>query len=331
MKNYLAKLILICSLTAASSTGLHSQFLTSATTVEAQGYGIALDQGFTAIQNAADFALANANSAKSLSLGYSFSNFETKRTGDRVFKGDADQHAFHLRYGHDFGGIVAALQLSYFDTKADSDYRLGLATGDVEIDSNGWFLAATGAYALDKLNLGVIAGLGRLSNDSIRNRAAPISGDFNSKLYTLGFNADYEAFQKNGFSVTPRVRLDYSKVDVDQINESAGAVLNSMDRDWLIGSLELLFGWALSEQLSLTSSIGWYYDFNNSDTTLSGVDALAVPGQVTLPDVGESVFKAGIGADYAINERWSLGVSGSYLTGDNLTVYTVGAGIRYQF
>jgi len=331
MKNSLSKFVAISSLSLVSTAGLQAQFLTSATTEEAQGYAIALDQGFAVVQNAADFALANASNAQAFALGYSFTNFETDRTGARLFKGDTDQHAVHLRYGHAFGGFVAALQLSYFDTKADADYRNGPATGDVEVDSNGWFVAATGAYEWDDFNFAVIAGMGRLSNDSTRNRAAPLTGDFNTKVYTLGLNATYQAYQNDGFSVTPRARLDYTKVDVDSINESGGAVLNSMDRDWLIGSLELLLGWSLSEQLAFSGSLGWHYDFNNSNTTLSGVDALALAGQITLPDVGESVFKVGLGADYAINANWSLGANASYLTGDNLSAYTLGLGLGYRF
>jgi outer membrane autotransporter protein len=130
--------------------------------------------------------------------------------------------------------------------------------------------------------------------------------------------------------------LNYTKVDVDSVNERiAGPALDrgdldSMDRDWLIGSVEVLFGWMVSEQLSFNAALGWHYDFNNSNSTLSGVDG-GGPGQVTTPDVGESVFKVGLGADYAINANWSLGANASYLTGDNLSAYTLGLGLGYRF
>lgn len=299
---------------------------------DARSYAVGLEQGLAAAQSASDFAVLNAHNAQSLSLGYGFTNLETGRSGERKFDGDIDQHALHLRYGHAFGDFVTALQVSYIDSKADAKHR-DTNPGRVELDSNGWFAAATGAYDINGFKLGAVGGFGKLSNDSKRINNNPIkNGSFDTKFYTLGLNGSYAIPVNDAFQLAPRLRLDYTKVDMNQINESTApdsGILNSSARTWLIGTVELLATYAVNEAFRFNGSLGWQYDFENSNTTLVGSDPNDNP--VTLPDVGESVFKVGLGADYDINQRWSLGVSGSYLTGDNLTVYTVGAGIRYQF
>jgi long-subunit fatty acid transport protein len=321
------------------ANSLHAQFLV-ANSQEGMGYAVGLEQGLAVVQSASDFAVLNAHNAQSLSIGYGFTNLETDRVGARLFESDVDQHALHIRYGHAFGDLVAALQVSVFNSKADADYRDGPTTGKVELDSDGWFAAATAAYELNGFILGAIGGLGQLSNDSKRSSSAipnVKTGSFNTKFYTLGVNGAYIFPVNEAFQVAPRVRLDYTKVDMDQINEQiVGAPLdrgnlNSSDRTWLIATVELLATYAVNEAFRFNSSLGWQYDFENSNTTLAGTDSGGIAGSVVLPDVGESVFRVGLGADYDINQRWSLGVSGSYLTGDNLTVYTVGAGVRYQF
>ena len=333
---------LIIALAAASSLvagSLQAQFLV-ANSQEGTGYAVGLEQGLAAVQGSSDSAVLNAHNANALSISYGFTNLETDRTGGRLFDGDVDQHALHIRYGHAFGDIVAALQLSIFDSKADTDYRDGATTGNVELDSNGWFAAATAAYDLNGFKLGVIGGFGELSNDSKRSsNAIPTvkTGSFDSKFYTLGVNGAYVIYANESLQLAPRVRLDYTKVEMDQVNERIAGpaldrgTLNSTDREWLIGSIELLATYAINQAFSLNGLVGWQYDFENGDTTLAGVDNGGIAGSVVLPDVGESVFKAGIGADYAINERWALGVSGVYLNGDNLSAYTLGASLRYQF
>lgn len=337
MKIHTLSILAITGLSLLTSASLQGQF---ASDEEAMGYGVALEQGHTAVKSAADFARANARTANGFTLGYDFTNVETDRSGTRLYEGDIDQNAIHLNYGHAFGGLVASLQLSYFDTEADSDYRGGAVRGEVELDSDGWFLASTLAYTWEGFNFDFLAGFGELSNDSTRISAdipTPKTGDFDSKFYTLAVGVDYTVYQENAITVTPRLGLSYSKVDVDSFNERiTGPVLDrgsidSFDRDWLIASLELLLGWQASEQLALQAVLGWHHDFNNDKTTLSGVDSGAIPGRVTLPDVGENVFKGALSVDYAINDNWALGAGVSYLSGDDLSAFSVGASLGYNF
>ena len=333
------KYITVASITSALLFA-HSLNAQLANADDARSYAVGLEQGLAVVQSASDFAVLNAHNAQSLSIGYGFTNLETDRTGERRFDGDIDQHALHIRYGHAFGELVAALQVSVFNSKADADYRDGLGTAKVELDSDGWFAAATAAYDLNGFMLGAVGGFGQLSNDSKRSSSAipnVKTGSFNTKFYTLGVNGAYVFPVNDAFQVAPRVRLDYTKVDMDQINEQiVGPAfdrgnLNSSDRTWLIGTVELLATYAANEDFRFNGSIGWQYDFENSNTTLSGTTDAGGPDSKVLPDVGESVFKVGLGADYDINQRWALGVSGVYLNGDNLSAYTLGASLRYQF
>jgi hypothetical protein len=339
MKFSVSPILVICGLACASTASLSAQFIT-ANSQEAMGYGVALEQGHAAVRSAAEFALANARTAQGLTGGFDFSNVDTDRSGTRLFEGDIDQSAFHLNYGHAIGDLIASLQLSYFDTKAESDYRDGAVAGQVELDAEGWFLASTLAYAWEGFNFSFLGGLGQLSSDSTRTSVAiptPKTGSFDSKFYTLGFAADYTIYQEDALTVTPRIGLNYSKVDADSFNERiVGPVLDrgaldSMNRDWLIGSLEVLLGWQASEQLALQAALGWHYDFNHSSTTISGVDNAATPGRVDIPDVGESFFKGGLSADYTINENWALGANTSYLSGDDLSGFSIGASLSYRF
>lgn len=340
MKMQISQIFVFTVVAFAASTTMQAQFIT-ANSQEAVGYGVALEQNHAAARSAAEFALANARTANGLSGGYDFSNVETDRSGTRLFEGDVDQSAFHLNYGHALGNLVASLQVSFFDTKAKSVYRDGGVTGDVELDSDGWFLASSLAYTWEGFNLNFLGGLGQLSNASTRTSAAipnPKTGDFDSEFYTLGFVVDYKIYQQNAFTVTPRIGLNYSKVDTDSFDEQFvgggfgdDGSLDSMDRDWLIGSLEVLLDWKANEQLGLQAILGWHYDFNHDTTTLSGVDNGGTPGGVAIPDVGESFFKGGLSADYAINEKWSLNANTSVHSGDGLSGFSVGASLGYRF
>lgn len=339
MKIHTSSILAITGLSLLASASLQAQ-LFQANSQEAMGYGVALEQGNAAVLSAADFARANAKTAQGLTAAYDFTSVETDRSGTRLYEGDIDQSALHLNYGHAFGGLVASLQLSYFDTEADSDYRDGAVAGEVELDSDGWFLASTLAYAWEGFNFDFLAGIGQLSNDSTRTSAAiptPKTGDFDSKFYTLAVGVDYTVYQEDAITVTPRLGLNYSKVDVDSFDERiTGPILDrgsvdSFDRDWLIASLELLLGWQASEQLALQATLGWHYDLNNDKTTLSGVDSGATPGSVTISDVGENVFKGALSADYAINDKWSLGTGVSFLSGDEISAFSIGASLGYKF
>ncbi len=148
-------------------------------------------------------------------------------------------------------------------------------------------------------------------------------------------NVDYTIYQQDALTITPRVGLNYTKVDVDPITETTApadsGVLDSMDREWLIASLELIFGWKANEKLELNAALGWHYDFENDETTLSGVDKVGDPGSITLPDVGESVFKGGLSANYALDDNWALGADVSIYSGDELNGVSLGAVLAYRF
>lgn len=339
MKKQISQLSLIGGLTLISSSALQAQFV-QANAQEAAGYAVSLEQGLTAVQSAADFAIANARKAQTLTAGYDFANVETASSGARLFEGDIDQSAMHLNYGHAFGDLIASVQVSLFDSEAESNYSDGGLTGDVELDSDGWFVASTLAYQWGEVSAVVIAGLGKLSNDSTRISAAiaaPKTGDFDTEFYTLGINVDYTIYQANNIIVTPRIGLNYTNVEVDSFSESiVGPVLDrgeldSIDRDWFIGSVEVLFGWDASEALTLHAVLGWHYDFNADDVELSGTDSGVVAGQIEIPGVGESYFKGGLSANYAINENWSLGATTSLLSGDELDGFSIGASLGYSF
>lgn len=334
MKKQLTYFFLLSGLSLASPAVLQAQFL-QANAQEALGYGVALEQGQSMVLSAADFALANANRSQGLTSGYDFANVETDRSGTRLYEGEIDQNAFHLNYGQPFGELVAALQVSFFDSQADADYRDGTVAGNVEIDADAWFLASTIAYKWERFNFAFLAGFGSLSNDSTRRSVSvPKTGDFDSEFYTLGFNADYTIYEEGSFSVSPRFGLIFSSVEVDAFNESpapdSGAV-DSMERDWFIGSLDIIFDWTVSERFMFQALLGWHYDFNSDETTLSGVDNSNNVGQITIPDVGESYFKGGLRADLAINENWSLGADTSVFSGDDLSGFSVGASLGYRF
>lgn len=324
----------IGSLCLVAASTLQAQFL-STNSREAVGYAVALEQGHLAVSSAVDFARANAHSANGAALGYSFSNLETDRTGQRPFDSEVDQQAVHLNYGHAFGhGLVAALQLSYFDSEAESIYPE--IPGKVEFDSDGWLIASTIAYALEGFDFAFVAGLGGLSSDTSRvgSITTPKEGDTDTDFYTLGVNVDYTIYQQDALTITPRVGLNYTKVDVDPITETTApadsGVLDSMDREWLIASLELIFGWEANEKLKLNAALGWHYDFENDETTLSGVDSGGA-GSITLPDVGESVFKGGLSANYALDDNWSLGADVNIYSGDDLNGVSLGAVLAYRF
>jgi hypothetical protein len=335
--------IFLAALNVALAGSLSAQFgFTQSNALEAQAYGAVVNQGHTALSSASDFALNNLSGVSGFYGGYAYDNVETDPVGaNRAFDTDITQHSANVGYVHHFDAIVAGLSLSYIDSKVEANYSDVGNTGVVELDADGWIVSGGVADTWNQLTVSIVGGFGQLSEDGSRRSTSNLilgvsNSSFDMDLYYFTINGNYEIALSERMTVAPFVQLNYLNVSSDGFAESGGADSGnaaSIKRDWMTGELGLSSFANVSDALTASLALSWEYDFDSSETEVSGFDKTSPPtfGSRDVPDVGESRLKAVVGLDYRLSEDWALSADFSIVSGDDYDAIGGGASLRYTF
>jgi outer membrane lipase/esterase len=250
--------------------------------------------------------------------------------------------------------FVAGLAVGYARFNADFDATVNSPSGQ-ELESDGVQVSLFGSFfPTDELFVDGIASFGWNFYDSRRrivipsdNPALPpvdaiATGDFDSYNYGFALNAGYNA-RVEGFNVTPVVRVEYLRAEIDGFTERSEAVTRLTFGDQTAESLTVNLG--VEADYPISTGIGiispnvraeWVHEFLNDpdgvvvryavDPTRTSTFEVTTPS----PDRDYAVLGAGVAASFPAG--WSAFVDYNTLVGlANFDVHTVNFGVRKSF
>jgi outer membrane lipase/esterase len=250
--------------------------------------------------------------------------------------------------------LVAGLAVGYARFNADFDATVNSPSGQ-ELESDGVQVSLFGSFfPTDELFVDGIASFGWNFYDSRRrivipsdNPALPpvdaiATGDFDSFNYGFALNAGYNA-RVEGFNVTPIVRVEYLRAEIDGFTEASEAVTRLTFGDQTAESLTLNLG--VEADYPISTPIGiispnvraeWVHEFlNDPDGVVIryAVDPTRTSEfQVTTPSPDRDYALLGAGLAASFPAGWSAFADYNTLVGlRDFTVHTVNFGVRKSF
>lgn len=236
-----------------------------------------------------------------------------------------DSSATGAGYDLDMAGVTTGLRYEV-DGRLQIGGLLGMDFGSIEgplvdTDAQGVALGIFGRYLIDKpRNVTVTASMayGAYDYDATRHSFGGEAGadDISSDALELAVGVSTVSYDKAGFRVLPNATLRYLTGKVDRFTESGPGVnlhVGSQDIDSLLLDLGVDFEYEIHRQVTLTGSLGYLHDFQDSDNRVSGefaaTGAGATPFEVSAPGVEDEAFVVGVGVFYDLNESARVGLS----------------------
>ena len=217
------------------------------------------------------------------------------------------------------------------DLKLKQDYVLG---------------SLYGKWVVDMFDLMVALHFGKTENKQDRKVAGnKIKGKYDSKLWGATLHADINLYAGE-VDFVPFVEYNYLKNELDDFTEDKVANLNTYSvKTSNYNISELGGGIKLSTQIDtgsasnilLTGLLAGYHDFNDDEnkTTISGVygPTLALsPINMTKADKKDKErYRAGVGAEWAMDSGFGLGLTYDYHWNKNAKINAVGLHMSYAF
>ncbi|MDR0779890.1 MAG: autotransporter domain-containing protein [Pseudomonadales bacterium] len=234
-----------------------------------------------------------------------------------------DTDGWDVTAGYDFrigGDTLLGLALGY--AQDDLTYARGMAGSSGNID--GWRATAYAEQTLGNVFLDGMISLARHNSDAIRNTGmgslanSQTNGDQWGARLAAGWNTDLGS----NLSLTPQVRLDWSKLDLDAYNESGGGglALNvaSQSLDRLRASVGGQLDWAWSATIKPYVRAFWGYEFKDGEVTTSATFATGgSPFTVTDQGPGSSAYTLGLGINVLQTNTFSAAVSFDHSNNDD--------------
>lgn len=230
--------------------------------------------------------------------------------------------------GHDYdmdsSGGYAGVRATAGDKLAYGAF-VGVDSGSVDaaalnLDADGYVIGALAHYqASDKIGVWASLSYGSFSFDGHRRVFGSnlTVKEFDADAFQVGVGADYEAYNSNGFKVTPGLGLRFIDASTDSITETGGpAALNidGIDADALLLDLTVKFAYMPEGgNYGVTGYIGYQHDFQDGDRDVDAMFASGSPYfRVNAPGLGDSAFTYGIGGYYDFTEdlRFSVNYRG---------------------
>ncbi len=230
--------------------------------------------------------------------------------------------------GHDYdmdsNGGYAGVRAMAGDKLAYGAF-IGVDNGSVDaaalnLDADGYVIGALAHYqATDKIGVWANLSYGSFSFDGHRRVFGTnlTVKEFDADAFQVGVGVDYEAYNSNGFKVTPGLGLRFIDASTDSITETGGpAALNidGVDADALLLDLTVKFTYIPEGgNYGLTGYIGYQHDFEDGDRDIDAMFASGSPYfRVNAPGLGDSAFTYGIGGYYDFTEdlRFSVNYRG---------------------
>jgi len=216
--------------------------------------------------------------------------------------GEKDEDGHYVGFDFDTQGITAGLDyrwtdnlvigfsLGYMDTSSDFSSQRG------EADVSAYSLGIYGTYWKEDYFLEFFAIGGRSDHDQSRRVSYQLSGqapvlqeaqaDFDGSLYSLHLGGGYD-FNRNGWTLTPQVGLDYARVSTDGFTETMSdpdapgggwaVTLDDSDQTWLTLSLggKATYTWNTSwGVLTPYAGLDWLHEFKDDSRAVTGTLAL---------------------------------------------------------
>jgi outer membrane autotransporter protein len=259
-----------------------------------------------------------------------------------------DSSATGAGYDLDMAGVTTGLRYE-MDRRLQIGGMLGMDFGKIEgplvdTDAQGLALGLFGRYLIDephKVTLTASMAYGTYDYDTTRRSFGGDANadDVSSDALELAVGLRSVSYEKTGFRVLPNATLRYLTGKVDRFTENGPGVnlrVGSQDIDSLLLDLGVDFEYEVHRQVTLTGSVGYLQDFQDSENPVSGAFAaagsLATPFTVSAPGVEDEAFVLGLGVFYDLNEsaRVGLSYSGGFQTSGEYA-HRFGIGASFGF
>ena len=198
---------------------------------------------------------------------------------------------------------------AYSETEVDST---GVATQSADVDT--YQLGLYGSHTLDeRTDINGVIGFGRHSTDGTRHTTGGVAAssyDSKSIMAGVGIARTYPMSEKT--TLTPSVRLDYTRIKDDGYQEQGAGALNlSVDKNTvseLILSVDGKVTHKLSDTLTFVGHAGVGYDFENEQSSITSTLAGAPGASFVTRGVDPSpwLVRAGLGLVNTPIESWEF-------------------------
>lgn len=294
-------------------------------------------------------------------LGVFISGRISRGDRDATTNTDAYEYQIHgLTLGADYrvrDDLIVGAALGYSDTSTEFP-----GNNDDKLDSDGLSATFYGTWYRDESFFvdGSIT-YGRGDYDQNRNLdftlpslTTPTNQTFNANFdgnhLGIALNTGYEIrlAQQPEFALTPSLRLQYVKADIDGYRESAsnpddptatlGMEIDSQEFTSFTSSLGVQASYTLGQSWGVAIpfvGIEWVHEFERSNDDVTGQfigDATGTTFNLPIDDNDSNYFNLDIG----VSAQFTNGTSGfvnyqRVLGYDDLDHYTINAGVRFEF
>jgi outer membrane lipase/esterase len=279
--------------------------------------------------------------------------------GDKNSTGEVPGFDFHtegLTVGADYrvsNTLVAGASVGYM--RFDSDFKnSAVSPSGQNLDSNGVQLSLFGTYyPTDQLFIDGIASVGWSFYDATRHVLVPttptatgvdekLNGDFDAFNYGFATNVGYQ-LQWSGANLTPIVRAEYLRSDIDGFTEDGSSAVKLKFGDQTAESLTTNIG--LEADYPISTSFGvispnaraeYVHEFLGDDNGVKVQYAFDPTNtsefRVTTEDPDRDYGIVGAGVAATLAGGWGAFLDWSTVVGlSNFSIYTFNLGFRKEF
>lgn len=250
---------------------------------------------------------------------------------------DLNQHFSGISFGGaaNLGQLTLGLGVHYIHGKMDGGGY------DAKSNSIGFMLGLGRHFAVsDNFNPWLEAHGGYTYQDIDQNRNDYYGGYHSSSpdadLFNLGLMANNDFKVTECLTLTPRIGLDYTRINMDSYQENGGPTALAVDPDdfdSLVANVGLKAGWQVSQGVELEGRAYYYYEFMDTDTDLnSRVPALPGHGFVAKgQDLNGHTAQVGLGINLSPTEDFSFGLGYDLWLADDYVGHQVEASFKLRF
>jgi len=318
-------LISLASLAAASAS-----FAAVPNTGEQRAYVGSLYMGNESLRQSSSFLNGLLAGTAGVSAGGNYADYDFDDDTDRRFEGDFETMSGSIGYLHEFEGFNIGVAATFVESDFEADSTT-TNPGVVETDGDGWILTLGASKTWERLALSVKGSVGELSFDSTRSNAfAPKNSDYDLSMYQFELVGEYAAITKEEFDLSPFAKLGYISLENDGFAES-----NSAD-DISFGDYEDDLPYAELGVKATLKTLGSFAPYATASVWQDlGDDEVELEGAgvnpIDVPDVAETVIKAGLGFGWMANDSWTFGGQLGFFSGDEVDGFILGLSGTYSF
>lgn len=267
-----------------------------------------------------------------LSAGSGFSDSDLDDDTNRLFEGDFDAVTASIAYIHAFDSVNLGVFGSFVSSNLEVE-STGANVATLETDADGWILGVGASTQWEKLSLSAKASFGSLSLDSERiNTFGTKDSNYDTTMMNLELLALYELLQNETYALRPFLKLGYTALENDDINEPVSApddvAIKSFEDDTPYAEIGVHADYNGFDTIFPFASLSVWQDLGDDEVELETQNGAL---QADVPDVEQTVFKLKAGVDFMVNEDLSVGASIGYLVGDSIDGVNAGLHASWLF